>query len=151
MSHFELNHCALTGNLTRDPELRSTAGGKSVCQIRIAVNDRTKNAAGEWVDRPNFFDVTIWEGIGENVARQCSKGSKIIIEGKLRWSEWEAEGGKRQKVDIVAFKAIPIARNPQQEGGGGQQRPAPAAAPAGAPWAGPAGYEEKGIDDDIPF
>jgi single-strand DNA-binding protein len=96
-----INSVNLTGNLTRDPELRSTPGGTSVCKMRIAVNGRRK-VEGEWVDKPNYFDVTVWGSRGESCAKYLSKGRPVAIHGRLDWREWETnEGAKRQSVEIV--------------------------------------------------
>jgi single-strand DNA-binding protein len=100
-----INVVVITGNLTRDPELRSTPGGTSVCKLRVAVNSRRKDGqTGEWVDKPNYFDVTVWGAQGENCASYLSKGRPVAIEGRLEWREWEAKegGGKRQSVEIIA-------------------------------------------------
>jgi single-strand DNA-binding protein len=99
-----INVVVVTGNLTRDPELRSLPSGSSVCSLRIACNTRRKDgASGEWVDKPNYFDVTVWGAQGENCARYLSKGRPVAINGRLEWREWETqEGGKRQAVEIIA-------------------------------------------------
>jgi single-strand DNA-binding protein len=98
-----INRVIITGNLTRDPELRSTPGGTSVCSLRVAVNTRGKDADGQWVDKPNYFDVTVWGQQGENCAQYLAKGRPVAVDGRLRWREWEdREGGKRQAVDIIA-------------------------------------------------
>jgi single-strand DNA-binding protein len=94
----------MTGNLTADPELRALPSGTSVCNLRIACNTRRKNGStGEWEDKPNYFNVTVWGAQGENAARYLSKGRPVAIDGRLEWREWEAQdGGKRQSVDIIA-------------------------------------------------
>jgi single-strand DNA-binding protein len=99
-----INVVVITGNLTKDPDLRSTGGGTPVCDLRVAVNSRRKNSqTGGWEDKPNFFDVTVWGAQGENCANYLSKGRPVAIEGRLDWREWEAkDGGKRQAVQIVA-------------------------------------------------
>ena len=103
MAATNINRVVLTGNLTRDPELRSTSSGMSVCSLRIATNTRRKDqATGEWTDKANYFDVTVWGAQGENCARFLSKGRPVALDGRLEWREWESEGGKRQAVDIVA-------------------------------------------------
>lgn len=105
MAASNVNVVVITGNLTRDPELRSTPGGTSVCKLRVAVNSRRKDGAtGEWIDKPNYFDVTVWGAQGENCANYLSKGRPVAIEGRLDWREWEAKegGGKRQSVEIIA-------------------------------------------------
>jgi single-strand DNA-binding protein len=97
-----INRVIITGNLTRDPELRSTPGGTSVCSLRVAVNSRRKEA-DQWVDKPNYFDVTVWGQQGENCAQYLSKGRPVAVDGRLNWREWEAQdGSKRQSVDIIA-------------------------------------------------
>lgn len=104
MSSTNINRVVLTGNLTRDPELRSLPSGMTVCALRLACNTRRKNtASGEWEDKPNYFDITVWGGQGENCARFLAKGRPIAIDGRLLWREWEtSEGQKRQAVSIVA-------------------------------------------------
>jgi single-strand DNA-binding protein len=98
-----VNVVVITGNLTRDPELRHTGGGTAVCDLRVAVNSRRKDQSGNWVDKPNYFDVTVWGAQGENCANYLSKGRPVAIEGRLDWREWETkEGGKRQAVQIIA-------------------------------------------------
>ena len=105
MAASNVNVVVITGNLTRDPELRSTGGGTPVCDLRVAVNSRRKDGqTGNWVDKPNYFDVTVWGAQGENCANYLSKGRPVAVEGRLDWSEWEAKdgSGKRQAVRIVA-------------------------------------------------
>jgi single-strand DNA-binding protein len=151
-----INVVVITGNLTRDPELRSTPGGTSVCKLRVAVNSRRKEGqTGEWVDKPNYFDVTVWGAQGENCANYLSKGRPVAVEGRLDWREWEdKEGGKRQSVEIIANSVQVLgSRDGAGEGGGNGFSPrsdVPAdtsdyeGAPAGAASSG-------GGDDDIPF
>ena len=82
MAASNINVVVITGNLTRDPELRSTPGGTSVCKLRVAVNSRRKSGqSGEWEDKPNYFDVTVWGAQGENCANYLSKGRPVAIEG----------------------------------------------------------------------
>jgi single-strand DNA-binding protein len=104
MAGTNINRVVMTGNLTRDPELRSTPGGSSVCKLRIACNTRRKNGqTGEWEEKPNFFDVTVWGAQGENCSRYLAKGRPVAIDGRLEWREWDApDGQKRQSVDIIA-------------------------------------------------
>jgi single-strand DNA-binding protein len=103
MAATNINRVVLTGNLTRDPELRTTPSGMSVCSLRIASNTRRKDGSGNWVDKPNYFDVTVWGAQGENCANYLSKGRPIALDGRLEWREWEdKEGNKRQAVDIIA-------------------------------------------------
>ncbi len=99
---MSINKVIISGNLTRDPELRATAGGMQVMSLGVAVNDRKKNAqTGEWEDYPNFVDCTMFGTRAESLARFLSKGTKVAIEGKLRWSQWERDGQKRSKLEVV--------------------------------------------------
>lgn len=109
----DINTVAITGNLTRDPELKHFEGGNSVCKIRVANNGRKKEG-DQWVDAPNYFDVIVWGKQGEAVAQYMEKGRKVAVTGRLRWHEWEGEQGKRQAVEIVAD-------NVSFMGGGGEQ------------------------------
>jgi single-strand DNA-binding protein len=100
---MSINRVNLTGNLTRDPELRATAAGMSILSLSIAVNDRVKNQqTGEWEDRPNFFDMAMFGARAEKVAGYLSRGAKVSVDGKLRYRAWETpQGEKRSKVEIV--------------------------------------------------
>ena len=103
MSAANINVVVISGNLTRDPELRHLDSGSAVCKLRVAVNGRRKTQSGEWVDKPNYFDVTVWGGRGESCNQYLTKGSPLSVEGRLDWREWETpEGGKRQAVEIIA-------------------------------------------------
>ena len=117
MSGFDINQLTISGNLTRDPELRSLDSGHALCNLRIAHNERRKNAAGEWIDRA-YFDVTVWSGLGEWIAKNVTKGQKVVVAGRLRWRQYEVDGSKRQAVDITADSVIPLPRN-----GSGQAAP----------------------------
>jgi single-strand DNA-binding protein len=150
MAGTNINRVVLTGNLTRDPELRSTQGGTAVCSLRIASNSRRKDATGNWVEKPNYFDVTVWGAQGENCAQYLSKGRGVAIDGRLNWREWEDQNGnKRQSIDIIADSVQFLgSRDGGGENGGRftpqADVPADTADFASAP-AGSAG------DDDIPF
>ena len=99
---MSINRVLLSGNLTRDPELRATAGGTSVLSIGLAVNDRRRNAqTGEWEDCPNFVDCSMFGTRAEAVSKHMQKGDKIAIEGKLRFTQWEKEGQHRTKLEVV--------------------------------------------------
>jgi single-strand DNA-binding protein len=100
----DLNHVALIGRLTRDPELKTFQGAGAVCALRLAVNGRRKNTeTGQWDEQPNFFDVAVWGPQGENAAKYLAKGRQVAISGRLRWREFQRQdGGKRQAVDVVA-------------------------------------------------
>jgi single-strand DNA-binding protein len=117
MAATNINRVVLTGNLTRDPELRSLPSGMSVCSLRIASNSRRKEN-GEWVDKPNYFSVTVWGAQGENCSRFLSKGRPVCIDGRLEWREWTDQGGnKREAIEIVA-DAVQFLGGRDDAGGG---------------------------------
>jgi single-strand DNA-binding protein len=142
-----INRVVLVGNLTRDPELRHTQSGMAVCSLRLAVNTRRKDETGQWVDKPNYFDITVWGNQGERCAQYLSKGRPVAIDGRLEWREWETpEGNKRQAVDVVADSVQFLGSRGEGEGGGGGGY-IPASAPAT-----PGGeFPTSPTDDDIPF
>ncbi len=123
MAASNVNVVVVTGNLTRDPELRSTGGGTTVCELRVAVNSRRKDQSGNWVDKPNFFNVVVFGGQGENCANYLSKGRPVAIEGRLDWREWDAKdgSGKRQAVQIIANSVQFLGSRDGSGGGGGGQ------------------------------
>lgn len=105
MAATNINRVILTGNLTRDPDMRSTPGGLNICSLRLAVNTRRKDGqSGQWVDEPNYFDITVFGAQGENCARFLSKGRPVAIDGRLKWREWtdQNSGQKRQAVEVIA-------------------------------------------------
>lgn len=113
-----INRVVLVGNLTRDPELRATATGTAVCTLRIAVSDRVKDpTTGEWGDKPNYFNVTVFGSQAERYAEWLSKGRQVAVDGRLRWREWQTQDGqKREAVEIVAENVQFI--GPRDAGGG---------------------------------
>ena len=128
---MSINRATISGNLTRDAELRSTASGTPVLSFTVAVNDRRKsNQTGEWEDVPNFIDCTMFGKYGQSIAQYMTKGAKVAVEGKLRWSQWERDGQKRSKVEVMA-ETVEL-----------MQRREAAAAPADA---------SPVYDDEIPF
>jgi single-strand DNA-binding protein len=150
MAATNINRVVLTGNLTRDPELKSTTTGTSVCKLRIACNTRRRDSAGNWQDKPNYFDVTVWGAQGENCAQYLQKGRPVAIDGRLEWREWEDQNGnKRQAVDIIADSVQFLGSRDGGENGGRftpqSDVPADTADFQTAPAGGGAG------DDDIPF
>jgi single-strand DNA-binding protein len=100
---MNINRVVITGNLVADPELRALPSGSSVCSMRVACNTRRKGANGEWVEKPNFFDVIVWGVSGESAARYLTKGRPVAVDGRLEWREWDTkDGGKRQAVEVIA-------------------------------------------------
>ncbi len=156
MAATNINRVVLTGNLTRDPELRSLPSGMSVCSMRIACNTRRKGQSGEWEDKPNFFDVTVWGAQGENCARYLAKGRPIAVDGRLEWREYQTQDGqKRQAIDIIADSVQFLGgrddagtgngfAGPRQDTAGGSDVPIDTGDFQSAPASVPA-------DDDIPF
>lgn len=144
---MSINRVIISGNLTRNPELRSTASGMPVLGFGVAVNDRRKNQqTGEWEDYPNFIDCTMFGARAESLSRYLTKGTKVSIEGKLRWSQWERDGQKRSKIEVIVDELeFMSSRNDGNNYGGGNYS-APAAAPAPVVNASSSVY-----DEDIPF
>lgn len=147
---MSINRVNISGNLTRDPELRQTPGGTPVLTFGVAVNDRRKNPqTGEWEDVPNFVDCVIFGNRAEPLSRFLAKGSKVAIDGKLRYSSWERDGQKRSKLEVVVDEVELM-----QQHGAAQptQQPAqPAYQPTySTPPARPAPPAEV-YDEDIPF
>jgi len=172
VSIVSINRVNITGNLTRDPELRATQGGTQVLHLGVAVNDRRRNQqTGNWEDYPNFIDCVMFGTRAEAISRYLRKGTKVAIEGKLRYSSWERDGQKRSKIEVVIDEIEFMSSRTdggQQAGGyapqGGyaasapapqvapapqQQAPYQAAAPATAPVAAPPAADV--YDEDIPF
>jgi len=154
-----INRVVLVGNLTKDPELRHTPSGTSVCKLRVAVNTRQKDqATGEWGDKPNYFDVTVWGNQAESCAQYLNRGRPVGIDGRLDWREWEAQdGSKRQAVEIIAESVQFLgSRDDAGMGGGGTGFTARSDVPADTRDFEPAGTPSGGGspaagDDAIPF
>ena len=166
-----INRVVISGNLTRDPELRRTQSGMAILSFGVAVNDRRRNPqTGEWEDYANFVDCTMFGARGESLSNILTKGMKVAIEGKLRYSQWERDGQRRSKLEVIVDE-IEFMSSRQgggqggYQGGGGQggyqnqggqggqgqyQAQAPASAPAssGAP---AIDASSSVYDDDIPF
>jgi single-strand DNA-binding protein len=142
-----INRVVLVGNLTKDPELRHTPGGTPVCSLRIAVNSRRRDESGNWVDKPNYFDVSVFGNQAESCSQYLSKGRPVGIDGRLDWREWDAQDGtKRQAVQIIAESVQFLgSRDSGGEFGGGNQF-----VPAGAASESTADFPST-ADDDIPF
>ena len=136
MARSNINRVVLTANLTTDPDLRSLPSGAVVCNLRVACSTLRKDgASGDWIEKPNYFDVVVWGAQGESCARYLTKGRAVAIDGRLEWREWEVDSVKRQAVEIVAdsVQFLPTTGAMQT------MRPSAAAVPASAE------------DDDIPF
>ena len=155
-----INRVVLVGNLTADPELRALPSGTSVCQLRIAVNDRIKDRnSGEWTDYANYFDVTVFGAAGENCAKYLAKGRQVAVDGRLRFRQWEKDGQKRSKVEVVAESVQFI--GPRESGGAAAGNAAAGSdfksSGEGSPdfnktgLDAPEGDFQGGDDDDIPF
>ena len=156
------NRVILLGNLTRDPEIKYIPSGTAVSDIGLAVNDRHKNSAGEWVDEPVFVDVTLWARTAEVASEYLSKGSPVLIEGRLKFDTWETnDGQKRSKLRVVCERMQMLGSRGGSGGGGGDggggraparqdseySQAAPPSEDHGEPPSGPPG----GGGDDIPF
>ena len=99
---MSINKCFISGNLTRDPEMRATQSGTQILSFGVAVNDRRRNPqSGEWEDVPNFIDCVVFGNRANALQRFLTKGMKVAIEGKLRWSHWEKDGQKRSKIEVI--------------------------------------------------
>lgn len=166
---MSINRVIISGNLTRDPELRRTQSGMAIMSFGVAVNDRRRNQqTGEWEDYANFVDCTMFGNRAESLSNYLSKGTKVAIEGKLRWSQWERDGQKRSKLEVIVDELEFMSSRDRQGGyqqqsgyqqggyqqggyqapdnGGYQAAPVQAAAPAPSIDASSSVY-----DDDIPF
>ena len=154
---MSINRATISGNLTRDAELRSTAGGTLVLGFSVAVNDRRKSSqTGEWEDVPSFIDCTMFGTRAQSLAQYLVKGTKVAVEGKLRWSQWERDGQKRSKIEVIVDSLdFMSSRNAT---GGGSDYGAPSYGGAPAPAAEAPAYSAPAVDtsssvydDDIPF
>ena len=124
---MNLNRVSISGNLTRDPELRQASSGMSVLQFSVAVNDRVKDArTGEYVERPNYVECATFGNRAAALAKILRKGSKVAVDGKLRWSSWQAEdGSKRSKLEVVAESIDLMSRAPQSSADAPSPEPEP--------------------------
>ncbi len=143
----DINRVTIVGRLTRDPELAHLPSGTAVLKLGVAVNGRQKDEGGNWIDKPNFFDVKVFGNQAEALNNHLAKGRRVGVDGRLDWSSWEAQDGtKRSKVEIVA-QSVQFLDSRQDAGGGGdgERQFVPAAATAG--------NEDfaASADDDIPF
>jgi single-strand DNA-binding protein len=143
----DINRVTIVGRLTRDPELAHLPSGTAVLKLGVAVNGRQKDEAGNWIDKPNFFDVKVFGNQADALNNHLAKGRRVGVDGRLDWSSWEAQDGtKRSKVEIVAQSVQFLdSRGDTGGGGDGERQFVPAAATAG--------NEDfaASADDDIPF
>jgi single-strand DNA-binding protein len=146
------NKVILLGNLTRDPELRHIPNGTAVTDVSIAVNDRRKTPNGEWVEEVTYVDVTLWGRTAEIACEFLSKGSPLLVEGRLKLDSWETDGQKRTKLKVIGEKLqlIDSKRSSGQDsgsyskpqGGRGYQQQQASQQPD---------YYDMPPDDDVPF
>jgi single-strand DNA-binding protein len=146
---MSINRCIISGNLTREPEQRATQGGTSITTFGIAVNDRRRDPqSGEWKDYPNFIDCVVFGNRADALAKLLTKGMKVCVEGKLRWSQWEDKsgGGKRSKIEVIVDEVEFLSQRQQ-----GNQQPAQPQ----QDYQPQQGYQQPPIadvyDEDIPF
>jgi single-strand DNA-binding protein len=111
------NQVILMGNLTRDPELRTTPNGQSVCSFSLALNRSYKGADGNWQEATDYVDVVAWAALGERVAQYVTKGRPVLVSGRLQSRSWEQEGQKRSKVEVVAQDVTFLGGRPEGAGG----------------------------------
>ncbi len=141
---MSINRVFVTGNLTRDAELRDTQGGTSYLRMGVAVNDRRKNPqTGEWEDVPNFVDCVMFGTRAEAIARYLTKGTKVAVDGSLRYSSWERDGQRRSKLEVVV-RNVEFMSHQQQA-----QQPAPQQAPAQLPYQAPAAPAQQAPAADV--
>ena len=145
-----LNRVQLIGNLTRDPELRQTGSGQSVCSFGVATNRTWKDASGQKQEQADFHNIVAWGKLGEICGQYLRKGKKIYVEGRLQTREWEGQDGqKRRTTEVIAENMIMLDRG-GSSGGGSSDFPPPPAAPS-APAMSPPPAEEEIRLEDIPF
>jgi single-strand DNA-binding protein len=121
MSYFSINRVVLVGRLTRDPELRAIPSGLNVCNLRVACNSSRRDSEGDFKEKPNYFDVSVYGAASESVSRYMRKGSRVAVDGRLEWREWEtSDGQKRQAVSVVA-DTVQFLDTPGERSAGDQQ------------------------------
>lgn len=134
-----MNSVNISGNVTRDAELRQTKGGSAVLSFTVAANDRKKNpATGQWEDVPNFIDCIVFGNYASAIAAYITKGAKVAVSGKLRYSSWERDGHKRSKIEVVADEVVTLSGGKRVP----YEKPQIIAKPQGQP---------EVYDEDIPF
>ena len=142
---MSINRVAISGNLTRDAELRTTQSGMSILGFGVAVNDRRKNQqTGEWEDCPSFVDCTVFGARAEKLQPYLAKGSKVALEGKLRYSSWESGGQRRSKLGVIVDDLEFMSSRRDDAGSGHAPQPVPEAGPV-------IDAAASVYDEDIPF
>lgn len=137
-----INRVVISGNLTRDPEMKRTQGGMAIMELGVAVNDRRKNGqTGEWEDHPNFVDCVIFGKRAESIEHYLHKGTSVVIDGKLRYESWERDGQKRSKLRVIVDDIQFSGKGRQQEEEPPYEQPDAPSEPA----------QTSMYDDDIPF
>ena len=149
---MSINRVNISGNLTRDSELRAMQGGTQILNFGVAVNDRRRNQQGEWEDYPNYVDCVMFGSRANALNRYLVKGTKVAIEGKLRYSSWERDGQRRSKLEVVVDELEFMSSRNNSNGGNGGYAPAQNYAPAQSYAPAPVVDASSSVsDDDIPF
>lgn len=153
---MSINRVCISGNLTRDPELRATAGGTQVLSFGVAVNDRRKNQqTGEWEDYPNFVDCTMFGNRAEAVSRFLAKGMKVAIDGRLRYSSWEKDGQRRSKLEVIVDEIEVMVRREQPAAPVDDLAETVPEQPSATQWSAQQAYaaapQPELYDEDVPF
>src|SRR5258708_201868 len=148
----DINRVTLVGRLTRDPEVQHLPSGTAVLRLGLAVNGRQQDSGGNWVDKPNFFDVKVFGNQAEMLSQHLAKGRRVGVDGRLDWSSWEQDGAKRSKVEVIA-QGFRFLDSRNDGGGGGSSLPPQAASQSGSQSGGSdADFPSTpATDDDIPF
>jgi single-strand DNA-binding protein len=147
----DINRVTLVGRLTRDPEVQHLPSGTAVLRLGLAVNGRQQDAGGNWVDKPNFFDIKVFGNQAEMLSQHLAKGRRIGVDGRLDWSSWEQDGAKRSKVEVIAQSVQFLDSRSDGEGGSGSSYLPPQ---SGGQTGGGADADFPSTptaDDDIPF
>jgi single-strand DNA-binding protein len=152
----DINRVTLVGRLTRDPEVQHLPSGTAVLRLGLAVNGRQQDSGGNWVDKPNFFDVKVFGNQAEMLSQHLAKGRRIGVDGRLDWSSWEQDGAKRSKVEVIAQSVQFLDSRGDGEGGsgsaGGSYLPPQSGSQGGGQTvSADADFPSTPADDDIPF
>lgn len=148
---MSINSVVISGNLTREPELRATQGGTPVLSFGLAVNERRKDAAGNWTDYPNFVGCVMFGARAEKLAQYLEKGAKVAAFGHLHYSEWEKDGQKRSKLEVVVDDLELMTRSKPENGAHNTQTANYSASAPSAPKTATRAPQAPLYDEDIPF